>query len=206
MKNIVIIDYDCGNILSLKRALSKINLDSKLSRNTNEISNATHLILPGVGAFGSAMNLLKKYKLTNIIKDHAKKGKPLLGICLGMQLLLTKSFEFGETEGLNLIEGKVEKITDQTSRKIKVPHIGWSEINFEKEKKLFNKFEKKNFYFIHSFIAKTLDKESTIAYANFEELKIPAIIKKKNICGFQFHPEKSHISGLELIQHFFDQN
>ena len=180
MNNIVIIDYDCGNILSLKRALNTMNLNSKLSRDINEISNATHLILPGVGAFGSAMNLLKKYRLIEPIKNHVKQNKPLLGICLGMQLLLTKSFEFGEFYGLDLIEGTVEKITNQTTRKIKIPHIGWSEIHFEKGSQLFNKFDKKSFYFIHSYIAKTKNKEKIIAYTEFEDLKLPAIIKKKN--------------------------
>lgn len=203
MSNIVIIDYDCGNILSLKRALNKINLNSKLSREINEISNATHLILPGVGAFGSAMTLLKKYRLIEPIKNHVKQNKPLLGICLGMQLLLTKSFEFGEFFGLDLIEGTVEKITNQTTKKIKTPHIGWSEIHFKNENQLFSKFDKKSFYFIHSYISKTKNKEETIAYTEFEDLKLPAIIKKKNICGFQFHPEKSHIIGLELIKDFF---
>jgi glutamine amidotransferase len=205
MKNIIIIDYNCGNILSIKRALNKMNLNSKLSRDMTEISNATHLILPGVGAFGSAMSLLTKYKLIEPIKKHVKKNKPLLGICLGMQLLLTKSFEFGEFDGLNFIEGTVEKITDQTKKKIKTPHIGWSEIYFEKEKKIFEKFDKKIFYFIHSYIAITKNKENTIAYTEFEDLKLPAIIKNKNIYGFQFHPEKSHTTGLELIKDFFEK-
>ena len=120
MKNIIIIDYNCGNILSIERALNKMNFNSKLSRDLTEISNATHLILPGVGAFGSAMDLLTKYKLIEPIKKHVKKNKPLLGICLGMQLLLTKSFEFGEFDGLNFIEGTVEKITDQTKKKLKL--------------------------------------------------------------------------------------
>ena len=203
MKNIVIIDYNCGNILSLKRALDKMNLDNKLSRDIKEISSASHLILPGVGAFGSAMDLLTNYALIEPIKNHVKKNKPLLGICLGMQLLLTKSYEFGEHYGLNLIEGSVEKISNQTEKKIKTPHIGWSEINFNKDEEIFNKFDKKNFYFIHSYIAKTTNKKNTIAYTEFEDLKLPAIIKYKNIYGFQFHPEKSHISGLELIQDFF---
>ena len=120
-----------------------------------------------------------------------------------MQLLLTKSFEFGEFFGLDLIEGTVEKITNQTTKKIKTPHIGWSEIHFKNENQLFSKFDKKSFYFIHSYISKTKNKEETIAYTEFEDLKLPAIIKKKNICGFQFHPGEKPYHWFRIDQRFF---
>ena len=113
MKKIIIIDYGCGNIISLQRAINKIGFESLLSKKPEEISEATHLILPGVGAFGNAMKLLKKFKLDHAIIKHASKNKPLLGICLGMQLLLSKSYEFGEHKGLDLIKGNVEKLTSQ---------------------------------------------------------------------------------------------
>ena len=206
---LIIIDYGSGNIKSVFNSIkfvldnNDIKCDIKVSNLTSDINFCNFIVLPGVGAFGSAMNLLKKYRLIEPIKNHVKQNKPLLGICLGMQLLLTKSFEFGEFYGLDLIEGTVEKITNQTTRKIKIPHIGWSEIHFEKGSQLFNKFDKKSFYFIHSYIAKTKNKEKIIAYTEFEDLKLPAIIKKKNVYGFQFHPEKSHIIGLELIKDFF---
>ncbi len=206
MKNIAIIDYGCGNILSLKRALSKIGYNSDLTRDSDKISKATHLILPGVGAFGNAMELLKKYNLLSSIKSHGNDGKPLLGICLGMQLLLSNSYEFGKHEGLNLIEGSVEKISDQTKKKIKIPHIGWNKIKFNYMAKEYKKFDGKNFYFVHSFIAKTTNSKNTIAYSNFSNLKIPSIIKRNNVTGFQFHPEKSHTDGLSLIKHFCDSD
>lgn len=178
MKKIVIIDYGCGNILSLQRALSKVKFNSILTREINEIETATHLILPGVGAFGNAMDLLKKYELIDSIKNHHYEEKPLLGICLGMQLLLSKSYEFGIHDGLNLIDGIVEKIFTE-EKKVKIPHIGWSQVQFEHELEKFKNFNEKNFYFVHSFIAKTFDAKNTIAYTNLLGLKIPSIIKKK---------------------------
>ena len=201
MKKIIIIDYDCGNILSLQRAIEKIGYKSEVSRDKKIISSASHVILPGVGAFGNAMSLLNKYKLIEPIKEHVQKKKPLLGICLGMQLLLSESSEFGKFSGLDLIKGKVENILNQTQKKIKVPHIGWNKIFFN-GKSEYNIANDKNFYFIHSFISKTKKNNSTIAFTDYNGIKIPAIIKEENIIGFQFHPEKSHYTGLELIKIF----
>lgn len=205
MKKIIIIDYGCGNIISLQRAINKIGFESLLSKKPEEISEATHLILPGVGAFGNAMKLLKKFKLDNAIIKHASKNKPLLGICLGMQLLLSKSYEFGEHKGLDLIKGNVEKLTSQKTNQIKIPHIGWSTINFDKLSKNYENFDKKNFYFVHSYIANTIDPNDTIAFSKISNIKIPAVINHKNITGFQFHPEKSRETGLELINLFCEQ-
>lgn len=203
MKKIVIIDYGCGNLLSIKRAIEKVGYTSDVSRDLKELKKASHMILPGVGAFGNAISLLKKYKLIDFIKNHSvKEKKPLLGICLGMQLLLSSSNEFGFSEGLNLIEGNVEKINDHTKKKIKVPHIGWNTVKFLDGKDYLRLEKNSSFYFIHSFMAKPKQKEVTMAYTNFEGIKIPAIIRKKNILGFQFHPEKSSFSGLELIKRF----
>ena len=203
MKKILIIDYGCGNLLSIKRATEKVGYKSDVSRDLKELKKASHIILPGVGAFGNAISLLKKYKLIDLIKNHSvKEKKPLLGICLGMQLLLSSSNEFGFYEGLDLIEGNVEKINDHTKRKIKVPHIGWNTVKFLDEKDYLRLEKNNSFYFIHSFMAKPKKKEVTMAYTNFEGIKIPAIIRKKNILGFQFHPEKSSFSGLELIKRF----
>ena len=206
MKKIVIVDYDCGNLLSLKRGIEKIGLTSEISRDQNKILNSTHLILPGVGAFGNAMDLLKKFDLENIIKKYAlEMKKPLLGICLGMQLMLSKSFEFGEHEGLGIINGKVIKINHSTNSKIKVPNIGWSEIIIEKEKS-FETFNNKSFYFVHSFISVTENKNETIAHCNYYDLKIPSIIKKNNVIGCQFHPEKSSKNGLRFLEYFCNSN
>ena len=203
MKKITIIDYGCGNLLSIKRAIEKIGYSSLVSRDLKELARASHMILPGVGAFGNAISLLKKHKLIEIIKKHSiKEEKPLLGICLGMQLLLSSSNEFGFYEGLDIIKGKVEKISDQTKKKIKTPHIGWNTLNFSKVRNNYTLDENNSFYFIHSFMAIPDKKEATEAFTTFEGIKIPAIIRKKNVIGFQFHPEKSSISGLELIKGF----
>ena len=205
MKKIIIIDYGCGNIVSLQRAIKKIGFESTLSNKQEEISDASHLILPGVGAFGNAMKLLKKFNLDQAIIKHASKNKPLLGICLGMQLLLSKSYEFGEHKGLDLIKGNVEKLTSQTKNQIKIPHIGWSAINFNKLNENYKNFDKKTFYFVHSYIANTADPNDTIAFSKISNIKIPAVINHKNITGFQFHPEKSRETGLKLINLFCNQ-
>ena len=203
MKNIVIVDYDCGNLLSIKRAIEKIGYTSTVSRDLKELQKSSHMILPGVGAFGNAISLLKKHKLIEIIKKHSiEEKKPLLGICLGMQLLLSNSNEFGFSKGLDIIEGNVEKIADQTKKKIKVPHIGWNSLKFLDKNNNFILDGNNSFYFIHSYMAKPKDKKTIEAFTIFEKIKIPAIIRKENISGFQFHPEKSANSGLELIQKF----
>lgn len=203
MKKIVIVDYDCGNLLSIKRAIEKVGYISIISRDLKELQKSSHIILPGVGAFGNAISLLKKHKLIEIIKNHSLvEKKPLLGICLGMQLLLSNSNEFGFSNGLNIIEGSVEKITDQTKKKIKVPHIGWNTLKFSEKNSNFFMDKYNSFYFIHSFMVKPKDQKVIKAYINFQNIKIPAIIRKENIIGFQFHPEKSASSGLELMQRF----
>lgn len=206
VKKIIIIDYGCGNIVSLQRAIEKIGFKSSLSSKQEEIAEATHLILPGVGAFGNAIKLLKQSKLDKAIVRHASKNKPLLGICLGMQLLLTKSYEFGEHEGLDLIKGNVVKLISDTTNQIKIPHIGWSEIKFHKLNKYYKNFDKKKFYFVHSYIANTLNPDDTVAFSEISNIKIPAVISYKNITGFQFHPEKSRETGLKLINLFCNQS
>ncbi len=202
MKNITIVDYNCGNLLSLKRGIEKVGFKCEISREANKILNSTHVILPGVGAFGSAIKLLKNYDLENIIKRYTlEMQKPLLGICLGMQLLLTKSFEFGEHRGLDIIPGEAVKIDQITKNKVKIPNIGWNEINTQEDIN-FNQFNKKSFYFIHSFVSVTNEKADTIAYCDYYKIKIPSIIKKNKIIGCQFHPEKSSNNGLKFLQNF----
>lgn len=202
MKKITIIDYGCGNLLSIKRAVEKVGFEANVSRNLRDLKESTHLILPGVGAFGNAINSLNKLNLIEVIKDHSSKKKPLLGICLGMQLLLSSSKEFGFFKGLDIIEGTVEKITSSKKNKIKIPHIGWNTLIFKNEKNNLNIDKKSSFYFIHSYIAKVKKKSSIIAYADFEDIKIPAIIQENKVLGVQFHPEKSSFSGLKLLRQF----
>ena len=208
MKKITIVDYGCGNLLSIKRALDEIEIDSQVTNEKNKILNSDFLILPGVGAFENAVNLLKVNNLFSTIIEYSKKKKPILGICLGMQILFTKSFEMGENSGLNLIEGTVEKLNKNSLLdKIKIPHINWSRVNFEKKNKLNYmsiKLDGKSFYFVHSFMVFPKNQDIIIATSDYYDIKIPAIIKYENIIAFQFHPEKSGKNGLEILRRTFN--
>lgn len=210
MKKIVIINYGCGNILSLKRALKEIGYRSSLSNNSDEIINADFVILPGVGAFKNAIELLNKYKLIDTIKDYVALKKPLLGICLGMQILFSKGYEMGSHIGLNFIDGKVDKINkEQNDKKIKIPHINWSNLFFVDEKSKFNfnqNLSGRSFYFIHSYMAFPKNKIDLVAYCKYYDIHVPAIVKSKNVIGFQFHPEKSGKNGLEILKNIVEAN
>ena len=207
-KKITIIDYGCGNILNLVRAIKFIGYEVDITRDKNKIINSSYVILPGVGAFGNAMKQIEKYNLHNTILEYAKSNKPLLGICLGMQILLTVSYEFGVHKGLGLIEGKVIKISNEKNKEIKIPHMGWNEIypnNNKKEWKnkiLKNSSIGKSFYFVHSFVCITKDYDSTIAVCNYSDISIPAVVATGNVFGCQFHPEKSADNGLAVLKNF----
>jgi imidazole glycerol-phosphate synthase subunit HisH len=208
MKKITIIDYGCGNILNLIRAIEFLNYKTEITNNSKKILNSSHVILPGVGAFGNAINKLKENNLNQAILKYADSNKPLLGICLGMQILFKKSYEFGLYNGLGLIDGEVIKISNKINKKIKIPHVGWNEINpCNGEKKWESKILKndligKSFYFVHSFIGKTKDPNLTIADSNYLNVSIPAVVASKNIFGCQFHPEKSGKNGLKILKNF----
>ena len=207
-KKITIVDYGCGNILNLVRAIQFLGYEVEATHDNKKIINSSYVILPGVGAFGNAMKQIEKYNLRNTILGYAKSDKPLLGICLGMQILLTVSYEFGTHKGLGLIEGEVIKISNAKSKEIKIPHIGWNELypnNGKKEWKnkiLNNSLIGKSFYFIHSFVCLTKNPNSTIAVCNYSGISIPAIVSVGNIFGCQFHPEKSAESGLSILKNF----
>ena len=207
-KKITIIDYGCGNILNLIRAIKFLGYEVEITRDNKKIINSSYVVLPGVGAFGNAIKKLEKYNLRNTILKYAKSNKPLLGICLGMQILLTVSYEFGVHKGLGLIEGKVIKISNEKNKEIKIPHMGWNEIypnNNKKEWK--NKILKsssigKSFYFVHSFVCITKNYDSTVAVCNYSDISIPAVVATGNVFGCQFHPEKSGDNGLGILKNF----
>ena len=207
-KKITIIDYGCGNILNLARAIKFIGYEVDITHDKNKIINSSYVILPGVGAFGNAMKQIEKYNLHNTILEYAKSNKPLLGICLGMQILLTVSYEFGTHKGLGLIEGKVIKISNEKNKEIKIPHMGWNEIypnNNKKEWKnkiLKNSSIGKSFYFVHSFVCITKNYDSTVAVCNYSDISIPAVVATGNVFGCQFHPEKSADNGLAVLKNF----
>ena len=207
-KKIAIVDYGCGNILNLVRAIQFLGYEVEATHDNKKIINSSYVILPGVGAFGNAMKQIEKYNLRNTILEYAKSDKPLLGICLGMQILLTVSYEFGTHKGLGLIEGEVIKISNKNNKEIKIPHVGWNEIYPNNDKKewknkiLKNSLIGKNFYFVHSFACITKNSDSTIAVCNYSGISIPAVVSVDNVFGCQFHPEKSANNGLAFLKNF----
>jgi len=202
-KKVTIIDYGAGNILSIQRAFEECKADVKIATKAKEIDQASCLVLPGDGSFSYASKKLKKYDFFEKILKHVNKGNPLFGICLGMQMLLTKSEEFGLNKGLSIINGKIIKIKKQKKPHLKVPVIGWHDLygNLDKKKITFNigNIDKKKFYFVHSYKAVTNVKKESLAHYNYGTEKITAIIGKENVIGTQFHPEKSGLNGLKLI-------
>jgi len=204
-KKITIIDYGCGNIFSLRRILDKLNLDVEVTNDPEKIINSDKIILPGVGAFKIGIDNLKKYNLDESINFFLNKGNYLLGICLGMQLLMEKSEEFGNHLGLGLIKGNVVKL--ENKKYYPIPHIGWNQIEIKKNISdkgfILDKVKDKSyFYFIHSFIVKTTIEEDTICFSRYGDNYFSSVINSKNIFGTQFHPEKSGKVGEKLLLNF----
>lgn len=199
---IAITDYGVGNLFSLKSSLGAIGADAIVTGSKQEIENADKIILPGVGAFGDAAKKLRDSGLFDVIINEAKKGKPIMGICLGMQLLLEKSFEYGEHEGLGLIPGEIRPIADVIPSDYKIPHIGWNALKFTGEKsEIFKYINEGDFvYFVHSFYGAKCS-ENTIATAEYGA-DLTAAVAKDNVYGCQFHPEKSGNVGLEILRAF----
>lgn len=194
MKNIII-DYGVGNLDSLKRAFEEVGLPAIVSNELEQIKEATSIILPGVGAFKAAMNELHRLNLVEVLKSKAKNGTPLLGICLGMQLLYEFSEEGGGCRGLGIIEGVIKQIPEN----VKVPHMGWNKLYFQKDEKILKYITEEEYvYFVHSFYVNSTNAE-LIAYSQYG-VKIPGIVKNFNIYGMQFHPEKSSDTGLNLLK------
>ena len=204
-KKITIIDYGCGNIFSLRRILEKLNLDVEVTKDSEKIINSDKIILPGVGAFKIGIDNLKKYNLDESINSFLNKGNYLLGICLGMQLLMEKSEEFGNHIGLGLIKGDVTKLDNK--KYYPIPHIGWTQIETETNS-IKNNFildeikDRSYFYFIHSFQVKTRLKDETLSFSRYGDNCFSSVINSKNIFGTQFHPEKSGKVGEKLLLNF----
>ncbi|WP_455791208.1 imidazole glycerol phosphate synthase subunit HisH [Clostridium butyricum] len=200
---IVIIDYGMGNLKSVRNALNYLGIENKISDDYDEIRKADALILPGVGAFPDAMDTIEKLGLDKVIKEETEKGKYLLGICLGMQLLFEKGYEGLERTGLGLIKGNVVKMKDDREKNVKIPHIGWNNLKYNRKDILLKNIDEgKYVYYVHSYFAQSYNDEDLVAYSEYGENKIPGIIRRNNIIGAQFHPEKSGTVGLDILKNF----
>lgn len=195
-----IIDYGMGNLKSICNALESINEEYLISAYKYDLRKCSGLILPGVGSFKEGMFNLRKDGLYSVVKEMKKTGKPLLGICLGMQLLFEKGYEGEETKGIGLLKGKVIKMNEE---KFRVPNIGWNSLNINKDDNLIKGLkEESHMYYVHSYYADEYDKEDLVASSDYYGLNIPGIVRRDNIIGVQFHPEKSGEEGIKLLKNF----
>lgn len=198
---IAIVDYGVGNLFSLKSSFAMIGVDAQVSADAAVIAAADKIILPGVGAFADAARKLRDSGLAQVVTDCAGKGTPLMGICLGMQLLFERSYEFGEHEGLGLLRGSVVDMTDVIPRELKVPQIGWNALHIHRQHPLLKNTKEGDFvYFVHSFYAADCD-ESLLATCEYGA-ELTAAVAKDNVMGCQFHPEKSGEVGLRILRAF----
>lgn len=196
---IAIIDYGVGNLFSLTQSLKKIGAESVVTADPKVIERADRIILPGVGAFGDAAQKLKDSGLDVIIKSEVADGKPLLGICLGMQMLFDRSYEYGEHEGLGLIKGEVLPLFEYVSG-LKIPHMGWNSLEFVDNNPIFKNLQQGEYvYFVHSYYAKC---EEGLSATTDYGIKVTAAVRKNNVFGVQFHPEKSGRAGLIILKAF----
>ena len=194
---IAVIDYGAGNLFSVQNALNYLNLPNIVTNKADDLRKAERIILPGVGAFPDAMRMLGETGLIDVIKEEAKK-KPLMGICLGMQMLFEKGFEFGETDGLGFIPGTVELMTPPD---LAIPQIGWNKLEMNENHKLMDGLDEDSYvYFVHSYMA-VCDSKNVASYTDYGG-KVPACVFSGNVCGCQFHPEKSGETGLKILSNF----
>lgn len=198
-----IIDYGMGNLFSVSKALERLDVPYFISENKEELMAADGLLLPGVGSFRDAMELLNETGLTAMIHEFVNSGKPLLGICLGMQLLFDESEENGRNKGLGILPGAVVRFSGESAAgdSYKVPHMGWNKLSFLHPSPILNNINEDFVYFVHSYYVVTNDKEVVIADSEYD-VKVPAVVGRGNVYGMQFHPEKSSHLGMELLRNF----
>jgi glutamine amidotransferase len=206
-KKVIIIDYQLGNLFSVKQACDTVGMNAKISSEKEDILNADALILPGVGAFNEAMNNLKNLDIENPIKDMVKAGKPLFGICLGQQLLFTESEEFGAGKGLDLIPGIIKRFPEQLEdKKIKVPHIAWNRIyadHYDWSNTPLHELDNNDFmYFVHSYYVKPDDNTCRLTLTNYDDIEFCSSVIKDNVFATQFHPEKSAERGVSIYKNW----
>lgn len=199
---IAVINYGVGNLFSLTGSLEHLGIDAVVTSDIEKIKNADRIILPGVGAFSDAKQKLIDTGLIPVLDEEVKKGKPLLGICLGMQMLFEKSFEYGEHTGLGYIKGEVCPLNTDISSDLKVPHIGWNKLIIKDKSNPMLRYTNEGdyVYYVHSFYAKNCE-ESLVAYSEYG-VNVPGLVNNQNVFGAQFHPEKSGKVGLSMLKAF----
>ena len=199
---IAIIDYGVGNLFSLKSSLREIGAEAVVTSDEKVIAEADRIILPGVGAFEDAARKLRESGMAEVVKREAAAGKPMMGICLGMQLLFEKSYEYGEYDGLGYIKGCVVSMRERVSDDLKVPQIGWNDISFPRESRLFKGLPQGSFvYFVHSFYLEAGDRSDVAATTEYG-VSIDAAVEHGNLFACQFHPEKSERVGMQILENF----
>lgn len=199
---VAIIDYGAGNLSSVKKALDYLGAENEITQDRDKILSASHVILPGVGSFGDAMDSMRERGLVDTVKEAAMT-KPFLGICLGLQLLFEGSEESPDTEGLGILKGKIVSIPKDKG--LKVPHIGWNSVNLKQQVGIFSNIDDESyFYFVHSFYLKAAD-EDVVAATTEYGVTIQCAVQRDNLCATQFHPEKSSKAGLKLLKNFIGE-
>jgi glutamine amidotransferase len=199
---ISIVDYGMGNLKSVKKAFEKLGFKAVVTRDRDSILNSSGLVLPGVGAFGDCIRNLNEYNLIEVIKGFLKTGKPFLGICLGLQLLFEESEESPGIKGLGVFEGRVKKFSGPYMERLKVPHMGWNQVNFREQTPFLKGIPQGSwFYFVHSYFPEPKDREIVIGKTTYG-LEFTSAIQRENVFACQFHPEKSSSFGLKLLENF----
>lgn len=197
---VAIIDYGAGNLMSVKKALDYIGAESEITMDKDKIMSASHVILPGVGSFGDAIQSMRERNLIDTVKKAALSGKPFLGICLGLQLLFESSDESSDIDGLSLLKGKIISIPKNNG--LKVPHIGWNSVSVKQKNGIFNDIpDESYFYFVHSYYLCGAD-DTAVAGVTRYGVDIQCAVQQGNLCATQFHPEKSGEAGLKLLKNF----
>jgi glutamine amidotransferase len=196
---LAIIDYGMGNLHSVSKAIERLGYEAAVTSDPDAVASVRGVILPGVGAFGDAMRELRRTGLGDAVRQFARSGKPLLGICLGMQLLFSRSEEHGDHEGLDLLPGKVVRFRGP----YKVPHMGWNRLTFERPHPLFEGLEPGHVYFVHSYYAVPERRDDLLATTDYFQ-PVAAIVGRDNVLGMQFHPEKSGMFGIRLLGKFLE--
>ena len=198
MSEVAIIDYGVGNLRSVEKAFAATDCEAIVSSDEKELRAAKRLVLPGVGAFAACMKALRERGFDRLVRERVEEGTPLLGVCVGMQLLFEESDEFGATRGLGLLAGKVGRFNDD----LVVPHVGWNRIHQCRKHELFDAIpDREFFYFVHSYYCEPKDK-SVVAGETEYGVRYASVVANENICGVQFHPEKSQDAGLRLLRNF----